>query len=54
MFLSALDTNTSDVSSLPEGDILIASSVRYLINHAEPSQSTAVLLGFAEKAVNQG
>ena len=37
MFLFALDTNTSDVSSLPEGNILIASSVRYLINHAEPA-----------------
>ena len=37
MLLFALDTNTSDVSSLPENAILIASSVRYLINHAEPA-----------------
>ena len=37
MLLFALDTNTSDVSSLPESDILIACSVRYLINHAEPA-----------------
>ena len=37
MLLFALDTNTSDVSSLPESDILIASSVRYLINHAGPA-----------------
>ena len=36
MLLFALDTNTSDVSSLPENAILVASSVRYLINHAEP------------------
>ena len=37
MLLFALDTNTSDVSSLPENAILIASSVRYLINHVEPA-----------------
>ena len=37
MLLFALDTNTSDVSSLPENAILIACSVRYLINHSEPA-----------------
>ena len=40
MFLFALDTNTDAVSSLPESDILIASSLRYLINHAEPAVKT--------------
>ena len=40
VLLFALDTNTSDVSSLPESDILIACSVRYLINHAEPAVKT--------------
>ena len=40
MLLFPLDTNTSDVSSLPESDILIARSVRYLINHAEPAVKT--------------
>ena len=37
VLLFALDTNKSDVSSLPENAILIASSVRYLINHSEPA-----------------
>ena len=35
--LFALDTDASDVSSLPESAILIASSVRYLINHSKPA-----------------
>ena len=37
VLLFALDTDASDVSSLPESAILTASSVRYLINHAEPA-----------------
>ena len=37
MLLFAFDTNTSDVSSLSENAILIASSVRHLINHVEPA-----------------
>ena len=40
LLLFALDTDTSDVSSLPENTILIASSVRYLINHSEPAVNT--------------
>ena len=37
VLLLALDTDISDVSSLPESAILIASSVRYLINHSKPA-----------------
>ena len=37
VLLFALDTDASDVSSLPESAILIASSVRYLINHSKPA-----------------
>ena len=40
VLLFALDTDASDVSSLPENTILIASSVRYLINHSEPAVNT--------------
>ena len=40
LLLFALDTDTSDVSSLPENTILIASSVRYLINNSEPAVNT--------------
>ena len=43
LLLFALDTDTSDVSSLPENTILIASSVRYLINHSEPAVNTSHL-----------
>ena len=57
VLLFALDTDASDVSSLPESDILIASSVRYLINHSKPAVNMnhlkAVLLGFAEKFLKQ-
>ena len=37
VLLFALDTDASDVSSLPGNAILIASSVCYLINHKEPA-----------------
>ena len=40
VLLFALDTNSSDVSSLPENAILIASSVRYLINHSKTAVKT--------------
>ena len=40
VLLFALDTNSSDVSSLPQNAILIASSVRYLINHSKTAVNT--------------
>ena len=43
VLLFALDTNTSNVSSLPENATLSASCVRYLINHAEPAVKTNLL-----------